>query len=271
MQVRLWNRALSAEEVRQSIFQPADVSDESLVAYYDFNELHSGRVVDKAWMRNNGILGADTRKPASIVSDAPVFTPCLKQSQVNSGLLTHLRTLVAEQINSVKVLKRRASPGKPHLDEERKQIASPEDRLCKGGQSVELTSSQIRIDKKQTADDYKEGEEIKDDVMGQGFCASNGTFDSKARREQDPSFQKISEESIKAHDQIDSGGFDLGEVAFPSCLEVTFRRGSMSGERTPHVIHVDVSEQCDKRPLHPDSCWGIRTEVGALLLLLLLE
>jgi hypothetical protein len=73
--IRIYNRALSAEEVQASMHIRPDTDDPNLVAYWDFDE-GEGQIAGDSAGGNNGTLGStqdvDSSDPEWVVSDAPV-------------------------------------------------------------------------------------------------------------------------------------------------------------------------------------------------------
>ncbi|MHC4457062.1 MAG: LamG domain-containing protein [Planctomycetota bacterium] len=75
--VRIYNRVLSAEEIRAGMHQRVDVNEPNLVGYWDFDEGEGQIAYDMSGNGNNGYLGSDPcepddRDPAWFESDAPI-------------------------------------------------------------------------------------------------------------------------------------------------------------------------------------------------------
>jgi hypothetical protein len=73
--VRIYNRALSAEEIGTVMYGKPTGSDPNLVAYWDFDEGAGQTAADVSGRGNNGVLGSstgiDTADPCWVESDAP--------------------------------------------------------------------------------------------------------------------------------------------------------------------------------------------------------
>jgi hypothetical protein len=74
--VRIYNRALSAEEIATAIYTKPAGSEPNLAAYWDFDEGAGQTAADVSGHGNNGVLGSssgiDTADPCWVESDAPV-------------------------------------------------------------------------------------------------------------------------------------------------------------------------------------------------------
>jgi formylglycine-generating enzyme required for sulfatase activity len=74
--VRIYNRALYAEEIQASMHSRADINDPNLVAYWDFDEGEGQVVYDKSGNGNDGVLGIsldpDYRDPTWVEPGAPI-------------------------------------------------------------------------------------------------------------------------------------------------------------------------------------------------------
>jgi hypothetical protein len=75
-EVSIWNRALSAEEIRASMHVKASAGEPNLLGYWDFDEGEGQIVYDMSGNSNHGRLGstahADNADPAWVESDSPV-------------------------------------------------------------------------------------------------------------------------------------------------------------------------------------------------------
>lgn len=72
-EVRVWNKALSQEEIKNQMFTELIGSEEGLVAYYNFNEATGETVPDSGPNAFNGVLSnSDHESTGFLVSAAPV-------------------------------------------------------------------------------------------------------------------------------------------------------------------------------------------------------
>jgi len=55
-EIRLWNRALSVEEIKENMYRYANIEDTTLIAYWSFDEPLGSFCTDKGFLSNNGIL-----------------------------------------------------------------------------------------------------------------------------------------------------------------------------------------------------------------------
>jgi hypothetical protein len=253
------------------MFERPNLDDESLVGFYDFDESEGGTVFDRSRLKNHGELGADHRSPATIVSDAPVFTPCIGQFEASTRLITQLHELGAERISSVKVVSRggrgNVNVGTRRSEMEEKEFVS-ERQNDLGSDDRQLEMGKRSWDRSHVSAVGNQDATQENEGIRRAVCAANYNFTEDG----DVESCKDATRAPKADVQTNQGeirGLKFSDMSAPCCLEVAFqsreRRSDASepGDRSK-VVHVDVwetAEQCSVRPLHPDSCWGVRNEV----------
>jgi hypothetical protein len=122
--VRIYNRALSAEEIEEVMLSKPTGSEPNLVAYWDFDEGEGQTAQDVSGNGNNGTLGSssepDAADPCWVESDAP-FGQCTAEQVLGRNLFGATEDKVAaNQLITDAKAKERASV--KLIDELRKQM-----------------------------------------------------------------------------------------------------------------------------------------------------
>lgn len=262
MQVRIWDYAQSPDEIRRNMFSPPDLTNGSLVGLYDFSEVDGGTFLDKSQSRNYGVLGAEHRAPIHVVSNAPVVTPCVVHTEGAPGVLTQLHELGLRRIRSVQVVKRGGGRSvelgtRQHPVGEKRDSNETLGRPAQETDHGNENASKKAFERERSEGNANKGRNL--DCHEETTCKSNDNFSQEAK--------------LKNHskpDPVTSSGFlDLSGISVPACLEVVLEGADVADDDSEtdggsRVVHVDVlgsEEQCGARLLHPDSCWGVRTEV----------
>ncbi|GAQ77848.1 hypothetical protein KFL_000040480 [Klebsormidium nitens] len=264
-EMRIWNYAQNPDEIRRNMFSTPDLNNKSLVALYDFSEFDSGAVLDKSQFRSHGVLGAEHRAPVQVVSNAPIVTPCVVHSKGAPGVLTQLHELGLRRIRSVKVVRRG------------------------GERSAELGARQDHVSEKRYSNEEFErlaqGKSDEKEIVWKEPLESqeSGGFTREAKRDRseecheettcksDDNFTQAEAATHSERDLVTSAEvLDFDNAPVPACLEVLLEDdvdvadADSETDGGSRVVHVDVlgsEEQCGARPLHRDSCWGVRTEL----------
>jgi hypothetical protein len=253
------------------MFERPDLDDQSLVGFYDFDRSEGGTVFDRSRLKNHGELGADHRAPARIVSDAPVFTPYILQSEASTGLMTQLHELGAERISSVKVV-RRGGKGIAYVGnrqsetEKRVSVSERQSNLASDGGQQEMGRRSWERSSVSAVGNQDANQKGENKGSRRAVCAANENFTEDAETGSCKDGTRPPKSDVRINQ---TRGLDLSGISAPCCLEVAFESREGGGDVSePYgrskVVHVDVCEtpeQCNVRPLHPDSCWGVRTEV----------
>ena len=82
-ELRLWNYALSREEILGFMFARPTGNEPGLVGYYRLDEGGGHSLYDMSAFRNHALVGTGRRAPRWIASDAPVYTLC---AEAGAGL-----------------------------------------------------------------------------------------------------------------------------------------------------------------------------------------
>jgi hypothetical protein len=158
-EVKIYNRALSAEEIRANMYTRLSGDEVGLVGYWDFDEGQGQIVYDLSGNGNDGQLGStpdvDTSDPAWIESDAPIglCNPYLIATAAAKKALEHKRASLKELHAA--------------LAQEWKIYEALEQWL-ESGDFVDLSKGDI-VTAKQKAHSAMQHEEQSIDMLGKGF------------------------------------------------------------------------------------------------------